>query len=188
MKRLLALVFVVMFAVTAPVATFAPKSYGADFKFLIGVNSSTVHEHSYLDLRPESKGGFLLGGGAEFNLSKNISFELNGLYFQKRYTQIVDAWTEESRIIAFTVHEINLPILVKFKRLFRSPFYLFGGGELAYIASGALIYKFDYGAVAGGGIELERLIPFSSIEVRFRLGIKAITIAFILAFSLVSGN
>ncbi|MFQ6070247.1 MAG: outer membrane beta-barrel protein [Candidatus Aminicenantales bacterium] len=175
MKRFLALVFVVI--------AIVPRIYGVDFKFLTGINISKC-VYMGVNLAPKSRIGLLLGGGAEFNLSKNISFELNGLYFQKRYTQGI--WDEEGEIqtIAFTFHEINLPLFVKFKRLFRSSFYLFGGGELAYIASGESSYKFDYGAVAGGGIELEKLIPLSSLEVRFRLGMNALTIAFILAFSL----
>lgn len=175
MKKFLALVFVVIALVS--------KIYGVDFKFLTGINISQ-YVYMGIDFAPGPRVGLLLGGGTEFNLSKNISFELNGLYFQKRYTQ--DIWDEEGgiRTISFTFHEINLPIFVKLKRLFRSSFYLFGGGELAYIVSGARSYKFDYGAVAGGGIEFGKLIPLSSIEIRFRLGMNALTIAFILAFSL----
>lgn len=84
-----------------------------------------------------------------------------------------------------TLYKKGVGKLVKFKHLFRSSFYLFGGGEFAYVISpprhSRLDYgDLDYGAVFGGGIELKKLTPLSFIEIRSHIGYKANTISLVL--------
>ena len=192
---------------------FVPKIYGWEFKFIVGANISKhklaiEHEAQGVGLNSgwKYRPGFLLGGQAEFILSENISIELDGLYFQKRSAhEHWDSVNQENQISIYVLHEISFPVLVKFKHLFNSSFYILGGGEFAYIIAGSENGRFDYGAVFGGGIEVKKVIPIISfdlidygavfgggievkkvipiisfIEIRCHIGYKADTIALVL--------
>ncbi|MFQ6070602.1 MAG: hypothetical protein ACE5LC_08780 [Candidatus Aminicenantales bacterium] len=112
--------------------------------------------------------GLILGGGAEFTLSEKISIELDA----------------EFRTVIHALYEISFPVLVKLKQLFHSSFYLLGGGDLSYIIWAGSSWRFDYGVVFGGGIELKKLTPISYIEIRCHIRSIAFTLALVLAFSL----
>lgn len=174
MKKFLLMVFLVIL--------FVVEVSAIDYRLVGGINVSRMIEGPIFagSGHFDSCGvGFLLGGGAEFTLSKNMSIELDGLYFQK--SSVFKCWHhEEFRDCFCVLHEISFPVLVKFKHLFNSPFFLLGGGEFACVISEEGADKFDYGAVFGVGVEIKKII--SSIEIRCHIGHKANTIALVLGF------
>ncbi len=91
MKKILAFVFLLSFATLA---------YPADFKIIGGLSLSKSTEYinwgglDIYSMRAQYGAGFAAGGGIEFSLAKNLSFEIDALFIQKgtrvRYEVIGD--------------------------------------------------------------------------------------------------
>ncbi len=135
------------------------------------------------------KKGFILGAGVEFNLTRNIAFEIDGLYFQKG-SNILDRELIGLRR-DYTLNVISIPMLIKIRLLPGSSPYILGGGELSIILSHKrkLIIEqeayegdikentkgFDYGLIIGGGFEIEMPAISPFVEVRYYIGLRDIT-------------
>ncbi|MFQ6052213.1 MAG: hypothetical protein ACE5K4_11050, partial [Candidatus Hydrothermarchaeota archaeon] len=165
MKKFLLMVFLVIL--------FVIEVNAIDFKLVSGINISKCEmgfktaDNMVVDFYSYGV-GFLIGGGIEFTLSENLSIELDSLYFQK--SSVFEEFiinTEELQYPSYILHEVSFPVLIKFKHLFNSPFFLLGGGEFAF--GGGLGWGiFNYGAVFGVGIEIKKII--SSMEMRYHIG------------------
>jgi hypothetical protein len=155
--------------------------YAQEFKFIGGANFSKYKSGPYhyavvSNREWNYKTGFLLGGGIEFSLSKNIFLEIDGLYLHKGSIFVDKSFNIEAK---YALKVISFPLLLRIKLLPRSTPYLLGGGEVSLILShkenGSDIMhftrKFDYGLVLGGGFEM-RIPAFSPfIEGRYYLGL-----------------
>ncbi|NQT80045.1 MAG: PorT family protein [Candidatus Aminicenantes bacterium] len=121
--------------------------YAQEIKFMLGGNlskyriSPAVYYHSVLGdgytYEISSKKGFLLGVGIEFNLGRNISFEIDALYLQK-CTKAHLSYSRLEIYVApkkYTLHVISIPVLLKIKFLQGTSPYILGGHELSLILS-----------------------------------------------------
>lgn len=133
---------------------------------------------------------FLVGCGLDFDLTKNISFEIDCLYFQKG-AKVQEVYRN---LEIYMVPEIYALNVASFPALFRIKFlpglfpYVSAGGELSIILSHKRFYEgrmdeedskvttksFDYGLVFGAGFDIG-LHPLSFfMEGRFHLGLRNI--------------
>ena len=182
---------------------FVSRLYAHEIKFMLGGNLSKyiISPEVYYDsvlgddytYEISSKKGFLLGAGIEFNLSRNISFEIDALYLQKG-TEVQKFYSHLEIGIApqkYTLHVINIPVLLKIKFLRGSSPYIFGGHEWSLILSHGFrsflagrtgdfasitesTETLESGLVYGGGFEI-KLKPVSLfIEVRYHYGLNNI--------------
>ena len=182
---------------------FVSRLYAHEIKFMLGGNLSKyiISPEVYYDsvlgddytYEISSKKGFLLGAGIEFNLARNISFEIDALYLQKG-TEVQKFYSHLEIGIApqkYTLHVINIPVLLKIKFLCGSSPYIFGGHEWSLILSHGFRSFLDgrtgdfasitestetleSGLVYGGGFEI-KLKPVSLfIEVRYHYGLNNI--------------
>ena len=162
-----------------------------EFKIIQGFNLSyySIQSEEYVslglppyvyDFKINFAMGLLLGGGIEFNVSKNIAIEIDALYFQKgsiiKANGVLD-WNYDLNVVSF-------PILIKIKLRSGPPAYFLGGGELSLILKherdGYDITEdtktFDYGLVTGGGIEIKIKNSTVCLEGRYHFGLKNILI------------
>ncbi len=176
-------------------------SYAQEFKLIGGTGLSSYNVWpevvtipngwGWMELNSISnyKTGFILGVGVEFDLTRNIAFEIDGLYFQK------GSIIRERQLTAskwhYILNEVSFPIFIKIKLLPGSSPYILGGGELSIILSHKrkLILEeeeyetdikdntksFDYGLVFGAGYEKEFPTISFFIEGRYHLGLRNIT-------------
>ncbi len=170
--------------------TFVTAAYAQEFKLIQGFNLSnysfqpdeyttTFIPPVVLDLKSNFLAGLLIGGGIEFDISKNVAIEIDALYFQKGSTIIAD----EVIISNYDLSELSFPILIKIKPSSGLPAYLLGGGELSFILTHELdgtnitedAKTLDYGLVAGGGVEIKLKNSIVYLEGRYHLGLKNIT-------------
>jgi len=171
-------------------ASFISAAYAQEFRLIQGFNLSiySIHPDEYvstfippvvLDLKSNFLAGLLIGGGIEFDISKNITVGIDALYFQKGSIIIAD----EVIISNYDLNELSFPILIKIKPSSGFPAYLLGGGELSFIIThevdGTNITEdaktLDYGLVTGGGVEIKLKNSTVYLEGRYHLGLKNIT-------------
>jgi len=182
---------------------FVSRLYAHDIKFILGGNLSKyeISPEVYYDsvlgdnytYEISSKKGFLLGVGIEFNLTRNISFEIDALYLQKgtevqKLYSLIEIGIFPQR---YTLHVINMPVLLKIKFLRGSSPYIFGGHELSFILSHGFRSFFngrtgdvasitestktlESGLVYGGGFEMRLKETSLFIEVRYHYGLNNI--------------
>jgi len=139
------------------------------------------------------KKGFLLGCGIEFALARNVSIEIDGLYFQKgsRIQQFYSLLEIGVFPQNYTLHVISIPLLLKIKFLSGSSPYVLGGSEFSFIFSHRFTSildgrtgdrisikeftrSFDYGLVIGGGFEVKMEATSFFIEGRYYHGLRNI--------------
>ncbi|MFX1537600.1 MAG: porin family protein [Promethearchaeota archaeon] len=182
---------------------FVSRLYAHEIKFMLGGNLSKyeISPEVYYDsvlgdnytYEISSKKGFLLGAGIEFNLTRNISFEIDALYLQKG-TEVQKLYSLiEIGIFPqkYTLHVINIPVLLKIKFLRSSSPYIFGGHELSFILSHGFrsffnggtgdfmsitesTETFESGLIYGGGFEIKLKKTTFFIEARFLNGLNNI--------------
>lgn len=171
--------------------TFASTANAQEFRLIQGFNLSnySFQPDEYvgmgiplvvLDLKSNFLAGLLIGGGIEFNISKNIAVEIDALYFQKG--SLIKA--DEVSASNYDLSELSFPILIKIKPSSGLPAYhLLGGGELSLIlkhkVNGTNITEdtkiLDYGLVTGGGVEIKLKNSKVYIEGRYHIGLKNIS-------------
>lgn len=190
MKRLL---FIFMITV------FACQGFGQQFKIIGGMNLSKYpHEPAIywpavagLIHEPAYKPGLQGGIGIEFSLTKKISLEIEGLYFQKG-THYVYGYRKKEGNKKHILDVISLPILIKFNFFQGSSPYVVYGYEYSIILSHEYsdtengqvreeqdVTDFtksqDHAIVLGLGYEFRKK-PFSfSIEGRYHQGLQNIS-------------
>jgi len=144
--------------------------------------------------------GFLFGCGIEFALTRNVSIEIDGLYFQKgssiqKLYSPLESPLENLAIIdlllSYNLEGISIPLLLKIKFLSGSSPYILGGGEFSFILSheyqtiieGRTVDRisikeftqsFDYGLVLGAGFEVKMETISFFIEGRYYPGLRNI--------------
>lgn len=128
-------------------------------KFLAGINLSNYHSTD-LDPEPEGKLGFWAGAGLEWG-SESLIGELDILYFQKGAKAEIEGVSTE-----YTLAEILVPLMVKYKFWPNTSPFIFGGIEAGYVISYKAkdssttldvkdnVKAWDYGFVGGVGIDL----------------------------------
>lgn len=182
---------------------FVSRLYAHEIKFMLGGNLSKyeISPEVYYDsvlgdnytYEISSKKGFLLGFGIEFNLVRNISFEIDALYLQKgtvvqKLYSLIEIGIFPQR---YNLHVINMPVLLKIKFLRGSSPYIFGGHELSFILSHGFrsffngrtgdfasitesTETFESGLIYGGGFEIKLKKTTLFIETRFHNGLNNI--------------
>ena len=179
---------------------FVSRLYAHEIKFMLGGNFSkyVISPEVYYDsfwndytYEISSKKGFLLGAGIEFNLARNISFEIDALYLQKG-TKAHKSYSLLEIYVAprkYTLHVISIPLLLNIKFLSGSSPYVLGGGEFSFILSHGytsvldgrtgdrisikeFTQSFDYGLVIGGGFEVKMEATSFFIEGRYYHGLR----------------
>ena len=184
---------------------FISRLYAHEIKFMLGGNLSKyeISPEVYQDpfwreytYEISSKKGFFLGAGIEFNLARNISFEIDALYLQKgtkahKSYSLLEIYVAPSK---YTLHVISIPLLLNIKFLSGSSPYVLGGGEFSFILSHGYTYvpsvedgitrdrisikeftqSFDYGLVLGAGFEVKMEATSFFIEGRYYHGLRNI--------------
>ena len=169
------------------------RVYALEFKLIQGFNLSSykIQPEEYVsigiprivgDYEINSVTGLLIGGGIEFNVSKNIAIEIDALYFQKG--SIISAVKDEIQILKwnYDLNALSFPMLIKIKLRSGPSAYFLGGGELSLILTHKIDgmnitenYKtFDYGLIAGGGIEIKMKKSIVCLEGRYHFGLRDI--------------
>jgi hypothetical protein len=138
-----------------------------------------------------SKTGFLLGVGIEIASGKNVSVEIDGLYFHKGSSFLYN-WPTPTSLTEeiYDMHGISLPLLLKIKPIPRPFPYILGGIDLSYIFSHGRVTKMggessnqgiweniledtekvDLGLVFGIGFEMKLSKALFFFEGRYNLG------------------
>jgi opacity protein-like surface antigen len=167
-------------------AVLVSGAYSYEFKIMGGITFSkpdqvmqpAIPEYR---LNAASKTGFLAGGGVELSLTKNIAFEIDGLYFQKGCKIKVYDLGQFSNYINFEFNELSFPVLLKISIFSGTSPYILGGGEFAFVLSHKLdgwydiaqeTKKTNYGLVFGVGFrkKIEKIFIF--IEGRYHIGLQ----------------
>ncbi len=142
---------------------------------------------------------FLIGCGIEFALTRNVSIEIDGLYFQKgssiqKLYSPLESGVELAIIdllLSYNLEGISIPLLLKIKFLSGSSPYILGGGEFSFILSHGyqtiiegrtvdrtnikeFTQSFDYGLVLGAGFEVKMETTSFFIEGRYYPGLRNI--------------
>ncbi len=187
---------------------FVSRLYAHEIKFMLGGNLSKYevspeiyygsvrgYEYEYTYEISNTK-GFLFGCGIEFTLTRNISIEIDGLYFQKGSSIQKNYSAPELLPIAdvlrnYNLEGISIPVLLKIKFLSGSSPYILGGGEFLFILSHGyqtifegqtgdwisikeFTQSFDYGLVLGAGFEVKMETTSFFIEGRYYPGLRNI--------------
>ena len=143
---------------------FVSRLYAHEIKFMLGGNISKYeispevyygsvrgYEFEYTYEISNTK-GFLFGCGIEFALTRNVSIEIDGLYFQKgssiqKLYSPLESPLENLAIIdlllSYNLEGISIPLLLKIKFLSGSSPYILGGGEFSFILSHGVETIFD---------------------------------------------
>jgi opacity protein-like surface antigen len=165
---------------------FVSVAYSQEFKFMGGITFSKCDRlvqdvFAEITYKAAFKTGFLAGGGVELSLTKNIAFEIDGLYFQKGCKIKVYDLGQFSNYINFEFNELSFPMLLKISIFSGTSPYILGGGEFAFVLSHKLdgwydiaqeTKKTDYGLVFGVGFrkKIEKIFIF--IEGRYHIGLQ----------------
>ena len=182
---------------------FVSRLYAHEIKFMLGGNLSKyrISPEVYYDsvlgddytYEISSKKGFLLGAGIEFNLARNISFEIDALYLQKgtkahKSYSLLEIYVAPQK---YTLHVISIPVLLKIKFLRGTSPYILGGHELSLVLSHGSRSSLDGGTedfisrkedtttfesslVFGGGLEMKVKAASFFIEGRYHYGLNNI--------------
>ena len=178
-------------------------AYAHEIKFMLGGNLSKyeISPEVYYDsvlgdnytYEIRSKKGFLLGAGIEFNLTRNISLEVDALYLQKgteaqKFYSLIEIYLAPQK---YTLHVVTLPILLKIRFLRGSSPYILGGHEWSLVLLHGVRPFFDgqtgdrisvtestetleSGLVYGGGFEIKLKKISFFIEARYHYGLNNI--------------
>lgn len=125
------LCFVLVFLV------FTSWAYPVELKIMAGADLSKSTEPlrglwSEIYAVSQYGAGFVVGGGIEFTLTRNIALEVDGLFFQKGCRLEWRYWDEVIGHSIERMNELSFPVLLKlYLRPGTSP-YLLGGGEFAF--------------------------------------------------------
>lgn len=174
-----------------------------EIKFMIGGSLSKydIYPEVYFDsdrgdeyrYEISNTKGFLLGGGIEFTLARNISFEIDVLYLQKG-TEVHKVYSQIEIFVVpqkYTLQVISIPILLKIKFLRGTSPYILGGHEWSFILSHGFSSRFDgrigdfasikgftetleSSLVFGGGFEMKEKSILFFIEGRYHYGLNNI--------------
>ena len=194
MKRLLIFLFS-LFLVSGAFAQQLKLLGGASLS-RYALSPEVIYEYPWLDslgywknYKSSFNQGFLFGTGVEFPLFKNIALEIDALYFRKGSGLTLSVNDIPFVKKNYILNVVSLPLLVKFKFLPHSSPYILHGGEISYVLShkykqgeeepieGEYINindetrSFDFGAVVGGGFEIEVRRASFFVEVRYHFGL-----------------
>ena len=179
-------------------------AYAQDIKFMLGGNFSRyeISPEIYFEYLPNeysyeisNKTGFIIGGGIEFSLARYVSLEIDALYLQKgtKAQRIFSQSLIIPPLQIYTLHVINIPLLLKIRFLRGSSPYILGGHEWCFNLSH--IYREKYfldehpgdrvsitestetlesGLVYGGGFEIKLKKISFFIEARYHYGLNNI--------------
>jgi opacity protein-like surface antigen len=138
--------------------------------------------------------GFLAGCGVEFALSRRVSIEVDGLYFQKGSVFESTSLSFYSTRDVYVLSGFSVPWLLKLKLLPGPLPYFLGGLEFTYVTAHTKItsyrpeaslgwkelpkenlidatHRFDLGPVVGLGLEAKLAKVFFFLEARYSLGL-----------------
>jgi hypothetical protein len=164
---------------------FVSASYSQEFKFMGGItfsNEGLVESRlSEFTFKAAFKTGFLAGGGVELPLTKNIAFEIDGLYFQKGCKVKIYDFGQFQEDINIELNELSFPVLLKISIFPGTSPYILGGGEFAFFLSHKVNgrdipqeakKKTNYGLVFGIGFrkQIEKIFIF--IEGRYHIEVQ----------------
>lgn len=167
------------------ILTLVSGAYAQEFKFIQGLSLSrySVEPERYYDpwggidsvYKTEYIRGLIIGLGAEFALSKNISFEVDQLYFQKgSHVEVEDL------LYPFNLKLDVMSFLAFFKirPLSRPPIYFLGGGEFSIVLyHGGYTEEtkmFEWGVILGCGFKIKTSKKLFCIEMRYNFGLNNI--------------
>jgi hypothetical protein len=157
-------------------ALLAPRAYPAEFKIMAGLSLSKSTEplFSYQVINPpqsEYGAGLLAGGGIEFSLTRNITFEADALYIQKGSKIRLE---DQGMVIGHLMErmsEISFPLLIKISLKPGTSPYIVGGGEIAFVLPKGP-KRIDYGLVVGVGFRKQLKKFDMSLEGRYYHGLQ----------------
>lgn len=179
----------------APVIGQASVAPSGGFKILGGIDSANLtysfEGSEQADKYKKSLMSFL--GGLGLEIGGRVGLELDFLYFKKgaKFKGTESGYNFD---VSINIDEVSVPVMLKF-HLFKGrgmpDVFLLGGGEAAYVLSNKVHYsvtdsagqntsdtqdeikntnRLDYGAVFGGGIELNLIGLRLVVEGRYHLG------------------
>ena len=169
---------------------FVSEAAAVDFKIFGGASlsrSTEPLEGYWLEIYLVSQygAGFVVGGGIEFTLTRNIAFEADVLFFQKgsgiEMRQRGDPVPDE--VIGHSMermNELSFPVLYRFYLKPGNSPYLLGGGEFAFVLSkapdpnnyGLISQRTEYGLVFGAGLRKQIKGGYLSVEGRYNHGLQ----------------
>jgi opacity protein-like surface antigen len=129
------------------------------------------------------KTGFLAGGGVELSLTKNIAFEIDGLYFQKGCRIKFYYLGQFQDSINYEFNELGFPVLLKISIFPGTSPYILGGCEFAFVLShkwdgydiGVEANKTNYGLIFGAGFRKKIEKMFIFVEGRYHIGLQDVS-------------
>jgi opacity protein-like surface antigen len=164
---------------------FVSAAHSQEFKFMGGIAFSKPDQImqpaiTEFRLNAASKAGFLAGGGVELSLTKNIAFEIDGLYFQKGCKIKFYELGQFLSYLNYELNELTFPVLLKISIFQGTSPYMLGGGEFAFVLSHKAdghdlaqeTKKTDYGLVLGVGFRKKIEKVFIFIEGRYQIGLQ----------------
>jgi len=167
------------------ILTLVSGAYAQKIKFIQGISLSryAVQPTRYhdpwwgidSDYRPEYIRGLIIGVGAEFVLSENLSLEIDQLYFQK------GSRVEAENLLYpfnFKLDVMSFPVLFKIRPPSGPPIYFLGGGEFSITLShGGYTEEtrmFEWGVVLGYGFDIKISEKLFCMEMRYHFGLNNI--------------
>jgi len=177
--------------------------HAQEIKFMVGGSLSRyeISPETYFDsdlgddysYEISNKAGFIIGGGIEFNLARNVYLEIDALYLQKgteaqKIYSLIEIGIAQQK---YTLHVIHIPVLLKIKFLRGPSPYILGGHEWSLVLSHGCSPFLDVqtggfasitdstetlesGLVYGGGFEIKLKKTSFFIEARFLNGLNNI--------------
>lgn len=168
MKKILAFIFLLSFAASA---------YPVDFKIIAGLSLSKSTE--YIDFgglaiysrRAQYGAGFAAGGGTEFSLARNLSFEIDALFIQKGTRVRYEVTGDPPVYYMARINELSIPVLLKVRLKPGTSPYVLAGGEFAFVLTDGP-KSVDYGLVGGVGFQKKLNTIGMSLEARYHHGLQ----------------
>ena len=177
--------------------------HAQEIKFMVGGSLSRyeISPETYFDsdlgddysYEISNKAGFIIGGGIEFNLARNVYLEIDALYLQKgteaqKIYSLIEIGIAQQK---YTLHVIHIPVLLKIRFLRGPSPYILGGHEWSlvlshgcspfldgqtgdYISITDSTETLESGLVYGGGFEIKLKKTSFFIEARFLNGLNNI--------------
>ncbi len=152
----------------------------------------------YIKSRMGPMGGIGFEIGSQFSFEIDIMYMPKGVKFQGTYDATADGGGMINFDVDMAMNAVTIPVFIKIKILPGTTPFLFGGGEVGYILDGKLkstitqngetqkseedllkadangqtgINRIDYGAVFGGGFEINLGGMKFTIEGRYHMGL-----------------
>jgi hypothetical protein len=160
--------------------------------------SRSAEADKYIKSRMGPMGGIGFEIGSQFSFEIDLMYMPKGVKFQGTYDATAEGGSRVDFDVDIVANEISVPVLIKIKLLRGTTPFLFGGGEIGYILNGKTTYSFtsngetqkgeedllkadangensinriDYGAVFGGGFEINLGGLKFTIEGRYHMGL-----------------